>query len=143
MISRADAFLFVMSVDKEIAETLGEEPLVHEMLASPKAEPGARPRTTNAQSKSGKWRALQTRDGSWKVVQARGSRLLRTASGRYQTKAEAVIAARKLSREGYTASVSPADGEVTVVGPKFAAEDVFVEGFEPVEWASRPHHDSH
>lgn len=37
MISRTDAFLFVMDVDKEIAEKLGEEPLSAQPLVSAKS----------------------------------------------------------------------------------------------------------
>lgn len=39
MTGRADAFLFVMDVDREIAETLGESPLADGLLATSKPLP--------------------------------------------------------------------------------------------------------
>lgn len=39
MAGRADAFLFVMDVDREIAETLGESPLADGLLATSKPLP--------------------------------------------------------------------------------------------------------
>lgn len=54
MINRADAFLFVMGVDKEIAESLNEEPLANGLVATPKKHGHDKWTTSKRGSTSGK-----------------------------------------------------------------------------------------
>lgn len=73
VINRADAFIFVMSVDKEIAESLGEKPLAADLLYSGQSSKSVTKRTLLAHLPRAKQRAAAS--AFWrKVPESPGAR---------------------------------------------------------------------